>query len=778
MKRLGIDVKRAFEQLANTSIELNHDDFPDEPEVGEVVDADIERELDRMCKEVNEVLSDDQYKDFRADVIKLSKEFTRLYRTRIGHDEPALVEPQVVTLKKGEEPVRCKPRRYPPAQLKFLEEHVAQLLKFGFVKKNNLSKWTSNAVPVLKPGSNNEFRGTNNYIKINNKTVPIAGTMPHFSIILRHVSGVKFIAKFDMFKGFWQIMLAEECQEMFSFMTHDGVYTPLRVPQGATDSALHFQNQMQTVYKPLLYKGALIWIDDIIVYGRTEEEFLANLRLFYELTAKHHLKLNAKKSVLMAFEVSWCGRIIDGQGIRQDPERLSALVSLPLPQTAADLQRFLCACNWIRDSIVDFARVFEPMQSKLNGALVNRSRKKYSARAVALTWVEDERVAYSFALQAIAASAKLYFPEDKATICLLTDASDYGWSIILTQVRDWRNDIPVEEQAHELLICQGGVFRGAQIHWSVVEKEAYPIVHACISLDYILEREGGFKAFCDHSNLIQKISPSEDVKKHTRGKLLRWALRISCLRYTIEHIDGERNLWADIVSRWTPHGSAVATMTVRVKAARAVGPGSLSRLRPLQDDQFEWPTLESIQEAQASAENPGSGFEKDEQGVWVADGKIWLPSSREDLILRVMIIAHCGTRAHRGAEAMLQLLRDEFVVEDLRVRVEQFVSDCLLCKHVKGGKLIQRPWNSTHTATRRNELLHMDFLQMGESYGESQYLLVLKTTCLTIVSWLRVRVTTDWFRPLQCSTGISASDCQKPGCRTTDLTFGTLSWKI
>ncbi|KAG6611759.1 uncharacterized protein IUM83_17180 [Phytophthora cinnamomi] len=72
MKRLGIDVKSAFEQLANTSVELTHDDFPDEPEVGEVVDADIERELDRMCKEVNEVLSDDQYKDFRAEVIKLS----------------------------------------------------------------------------------------------------------------------------------------------------------------------------------------------------------------------------------------------------------------------------------------------------------------------------------------------------------------------------------------------------------------------------------------------------------------------------------------------------------------------------------------------------------------------------------------------------------------------------------------------------------------------------------------------------------------------------------
>ncbi|EGZ12591.1 hypothetical protein PHYSODRAFT_410384, partial [Phytophthora sojae] len=94
------------------------------------------------------------------------------------------------------------------------------------------------------------------------------------------------------------------------------------------------------------------------------------------------------------------------------------------------------------------------------------------------------------------------------------------------------------EQAHELLICQGGVFRGAQVHWSVVEKESYPVVRACISLDYILEREGGFKAFCDHSNLIQIFSPSEDVKKHTRGKLLRWALRICDTRLSISTANG------------------------------------------------------------------------------------------------------------------------------------------------------------------------------------------------------------------------------------------------
>lgn len=123
------------------------------------------------------------------------------------------------------------------------------------------------------------------------------------------------------------------------------------------------------------------------------------------------------------------------------------------------------------------------------------------------------------------------------------------------------------------------------------------MVRACVSLDYLLEREFGFRAFCDHSNLIQIFSPSEEVKEHTRGKLLCWALRISCLWYTIEHVDGEKNVWEDIVSRWkTP--AAGSTGSVQVRTARLADDAGLSRLRPLQDVRFEWPSLENIRVAQ------------------------------------------------------------------------------------------------------------------------------------------------------------------------------------
>lgn len=298
----------------------------------------------------------------------------------------------MVTLK-GVEPVRCKPRRCPPAQLKFLEDHVALLVRHGFVKKNNLSKWASSAVPVRKSENPSDFRVTNDYTKVNAKTVPIAGTMPLFAVVLSFVAGARYFAKFDMFKGFWQILLDPRCRELFSFTTHDGVYTPLRVPQGATDSALHFQNQIQTVYKDLLYKGALIWID-VIVYGKSQE-LVANLRLFYLLTEQYRLKLNARKSVLLCFEVTWCGRVIDGDAVRHDPAQLSALTALPVPQNGADLQGFLYVCNWIRESVVDYVRLIEPLQSKLNAALANQRRTNRSARTVKLEWSTSESAAFA-----------------------------------------------------------------------------------------------------------------------------------------------------------------------------------------------------------------------------------------------------------------------------------------------------------------------------------------------------------------------------------------------
>lgn len=166
--------------------------------------------------------------------------------------------------------------------------------------------------------------------------------------------------------------------------------------------------------------------------------------------------------------------MIDGSGVEHDPERLATLRLMALPPTGAARQHFLCALNWLRDSMIDYARTVVPLTRKLEAVMVERGRRKGQLAGANLEWSSDEAVDYQRALSMIDNSSKLLFPDRAATVCMFTDASMGGWSVVVTQVMDWKEGLPVHEQQHELLICKGGLFKGAQLAWSMTEKEAYP----------------------------------------------------------------------------------------------------------------------------------------------------------------------------------------------------------------------------------------------------------------------------------------------------------------
>jgi hypothetical protein len=75
---------------------------------------------------------------------------------------------------------------------------------------------------------------------------------------------------------------------------------------------------------------------------------------------------------------------------------------------------------------------------------------------------------------------------------------------------------------------------------------------------------------------------------------------------------------------------------------------------------------------------------------------------------------------------VVTLLGDRFFIVQLNKKVSQFVRGCLIYKHVKGPRQIQRPYGPTFTATTRNEALHWDFIYLGEGFGDAAYVLVVK----------------------------------------------------
>lgn len=171
---------------------------------------------------------------------------------------------------------------------------------------------------------------------------------------------------------------------------------------------------MQLAFKYILHKMILIWIDDILVYEWSASAFLAALRNFFERVRVKRLKLSVVKSCLFKRETKWCGRICSGIGIQHDPVRVERLPNLPLHVTAADLQQFLCAAGWMRDSIMDYGRLMRPLHDKLEDILKQVGRTKRLAAGVILTWNESEHDGLDDARRSPASTQLLHFPVDSA----------------------------------------------------------------------------------------------------------------------------------------------------------------------------------------------------------------------------------------------------------------------------------------------------------------------------------------------------------------------------
>eukprot|EP00644_Phytophthora_capsici_P019693 jgi/Phyca11/133740/e_gw1.698.1.1 len=141
---------------------------------------------------------------------------------------------------------------------------------------------------------------------------------------------------------------------------------------------------MENCFAELLDHHLLIWIDDLLLYSDTIESYLVALERLFDLVNEFGLKLSLKKSSLYQRSVTWCGKVIDENGVRHDPKRIEGLTSMPVPVTAGQLQQFICATNWMRDSLVDYARTVRPLQSLLDRALAGKRKTKCVASRISI----------------------------------------------------------------------------------------------------------------------------------------------------------------------------------------------------------------------------------------------------------------------------------------------------------------------------------------------------------------------------------------------------------
>jgi hypothetical protein len=220
-------------------------------------------------------------------------------------------------------------------------------------------------------------------------------------------------------------------------------------------------------------------LDGCLLHTKTEDDLLATLNFFFKKCQEHGLKLHASKCALFASTVRYCRRLITKYGVHFDPKNMEALQTMQDPQNGDDLVQFVAAVNWMRSAIPNYSKSVAPLQAAIVKVFEGKSRrKKKAAAAVSLLhlWGPEEQAAFKDLQAAIMDSMTLAFPDPDKRICVLTDASDRFYAGLVTQIDEVQLDLPMEEQDHQPLVFLSGEFKGAQLRWTVPEKEGFAIV--------------------------------------------------------------------------------------------------------------------------------------------------------------------------------------------------------------------------------------------------------------------------------------------------------------
>ena len=231
-----------------------------------------------------------------------------------------------------------KSRRYTTPDAQFIESEVQRLLAEGIIEPSR-SPWRAQAVVTA---NGNKKRLVIDYSQtINRFTQLDAYPLPNMEKMVGDVARYRVFSTLDLRSAYHQIPIREE-EKLYTAFEADGrLFQFTRIPFGVTNGVAAFQRVMDTVVSQEGLQDTFVYLDNITVCGRDQEEHDRNLDQFLRVAEKCNFTFNEDKCTYSVSQVNLLGYVIGGGALRPDPERLKPLQELPPPRDVASLRRVL-----------------------------------------------------------------------------------------------------------------------------------------------------------------------------------------------------------------------------------------------------------------------------------------------------------------------------------------------------------------------------------------------------------------------------------------------------
>ncbi|XP_063370221.1 uncharacterized protein LOC134658469 [Cydia amplana] len=422
-----------------------------------------------------------------------------------------------IQLQPNVQPVVHAPRKLPLALRDAVKNKLDEMLQQQVIAKvEGPTDWVNSMTVVKK--ANGDLR-----ICLDPRDLNKAIRREHFKLptldeITTKLSGAKYFSTLDAKHSFWQVRLHDDSTDLCTFNTVFGRYKFLRMPFGISSASEIFHKRLFEQFDDI--EGVILFIDDLLVYGETEEVHNTRLRQVLDRCRKINIKLNKDKCKVGLSELKYLGHRISCEGIRPDDSHTLAIREMPKPENTKDLERFL--------GLVTYVGSFIPHLSERTHLLRELLKKD-----IAWHWDDRHQKCFNELKQCLVSPPVLQYFNLEKSVTISVDAAKNGLGACLIQ-----NGLPVCYASRSLT--------KAEQAYAQIEKELLACVYACEKFYCYIYGRTDVTVETDHKPLVSII---KKPIASAPARLQRMLLRLQPYTFELMYKPGKYLYVADALSR-------------------------------------------------------------------------------------------------------------------------------------------------------------------------------------------------------------------------------------
>lgn len=421
-----------------------------------------------------------------------------------------------LTINPDIEPTVDSPRRIPFNLMQPLKAELDRMVNLKVISPvNEPTDWVNSIVLVKKTNGNLRIcldpRNLNKAIKRSHYQFPTIHD------VKSQLTGARVFSTVDANSGFWTISLDEESSKLCTFITPFGRYKFLRLPFGISSAPEYFHSAITRLFEGI--QNIVIYIDDILIFGRTRQEHDKALMAVFDRARKTGLKFNKSKTKLYQSEIKFLGHVFSEEGQKPDDDKVAAILKMKSPTSVAELQRFFGMVNYLGCFVKNLANHSVSLRELLKNDILWH-------------WTERHEAEFNKLKQLITNAPVLTYYNPTKVLTLNVDASKNGIGCVLSHDRN-----PIAFASATLT--------SSQENYAQIEKELFAILVGCTKFhQYIYGQR--ILVETDHRPLVPLFNkPLYSVP----ARLQRFMMRLQAYDLEVKYKPGKEMFTADTLSR-------------------------------------------------------------------------------------------------------------------------------------------------------------------------------------------------------------------------------------